>query len=233
MYSGANVYGWLLVFAFVVGAALGAIYDVTEAIRDWLLLLFKKHYKTAIKSGTKTTNDLIDDALKDFGETEQNGGILLTRQCSGMLKLAMTQVRRPRIFEMMLNAALDICFWAVVTVSLILLVFQLNFGELRAFVPAVILLGALIYRKTLGVPMRALGRAAVFILWRCLRTVIGVLRVPFSFVFGLCAGVFLRLGCAFKRRSEMRTARRRRRAYARREIALAERGMGIKKDMIR
>lgn len=236
MYSGANIYGQLLLYAFAVGAALGALYDMSGCFRDQLLSMLKRSSKTANNKNITSDTAISDHNTPPDSETSNgvpSGAILLTVKTSGLSKLSEMRVRRPSRIELVLNAVLDLCFWAVATASLILLVFQLNFGELRAFVPPVLLLGFVLYRRTLGVPMRALTRGIMRIsaslLRRSLALVLGILRVPLTLMAGACVCI----SSGLLRASGRHRAKRRRRAFARREIALAQAGFGTDKDDIR
>lgn len=215
-YNG-NIYAELLLYSFVVGVALGMLYDLFMILRD---LMF----------GNSTVN-LSDNVQNNFSNNASNASssntdktlIPLTQADNSCIKLALKLFSPHRKREIIFDLISDLLFWLIAAVTIVLLLFQLNSGEIRAFTLVVAAFGALLYHFTLG---RLIRRVLVFLTVWEIRIIKQILKLILSPIIFLSKRITLFILKNLEKKHDIL----RRKQYRQELLSDAENGFGILKQ---
>ena len=134
-----NLYGLLLLYAFLIGVGLGVLWDAFRLLKMATLHSFpsQKKLQTSIP----------------LPKTTREAALVLQKKAEN---------RPSGIVALSYIAFCDILFFLLAAIAVILLLFQLNFGEVRAFVPLFTLGGFFLYRHTASRPIMRLASIVLY-----------------------------------------------------------------------
>lgn len=154
MFADTEAFFILLIYSLLVGVSLGILYDTITLMAD---IVFPKR---ALNENGKRR--LGADAL-------QAGKTLFPYKWSfGSREITLI--------------ILDIIFWLISALTVIILLYHLNYGQIRAFSLAMALVGFTVYKKTVGKPIRALSMKALKISFHILKKTTKKLLSPMTSV---------------------------------------------------
>ena len=81
--------------------------------------------------------------------------------------------------QVVITAVTDVIFALIAALTVTLLLFGLNYGEMRWFVLPLVAAGYFLYGETVGVPLRAILAVAVGVILKISFTVLSLLLAPF------------------------------------------------------
>ena len=173
MNGSANIYGQLLLFAFVTGVALGLCRDLLSAVLEALF----PHIPP------KQAPVPLPSSSRELSRLYIKSGI-------------------PRsIPEIILCAVFDILLSLLSATAVILLLYQLNYGQVRYFAPLSVLIGFLLYRRTLG-------RVLYPIIGKLCRTVLKLISRAVKAIARPATKAYLRVTAAILKKKQLKAARR-------------------------
>lgn len=212
MNNNGNIYAELLLYSFIVGVALGMLYDFFMILRD---LIF----------GNSTVNHS-DNARNNASNIASNASntdkalTLLTQADNSYIKLALILFSPHRKREIIFDLVSDLLFWLIAAVTMVLLIFQLNSGEIRAFTLVVAAFGALLHHFTLG---RLIRRVLVFLtVWE-----IKIIKQLLKFIFSPIILLSKRIAFFILKNLEKKRNISRCKQYRKKLLNEAEKGFGI------
>lgn len=223
MTGGANVYGVLLLFSFICGAMLGALSDFFRMIR---YTLFNKEYdhRHSVTERSATLDIRLSQRRGKRPDSPPpefiNSAHMITAQYTKALKSVSIKSANNGKFETVVTAIFDICFAVLSAITLILLVFQLNLGELRGFVPVITALGFAAYRSTLSRPLTAVTITIIRIIQKVFQRILKMLLHPILKL--IQASVIFA-----KHKQHARYIKNSRKSYAKKLKAKASKGFGV------
>ncbi len=154
MFANTEVFFILLAFSLAVGGALGAFYDaLLLAVDSVLPQKAVKRQRTILPHNAREAEKALFPI--DMRVTARDVALFFT----------------------------DIIFCTVSALAVIILLYHLNYGEVRAFSLISAFAGFVIYRKTIGRPLLFLMKRVIILLKKVLKKAVGVARKLFCILF--------------------------------------------------
>lgn len=197
MTTSPNIYADLLIYSLLSGILLRAVYDLLrisssrlpDIVRQTLASArrpLKKPKATRCKTETE-----VRPSKQNPHVTETTEGMLLLKNTDTVSSLIKKLYPTPSKTDTVATAITDVIFSLVAAVTVTLLLFGVNFGEMRWFVLPLTVLGYFLYEATVGFPVKALLNRAVQLVGklfsatvgatvRMIRRVIFILGLPFD-----------------------------------------------------
>ena len=177
MFADTRALFFLLVYSLIVGASLGVFYDSVMLAAD--MFFPPKANKKAI--------------VRILPHNEYEANRVLTPIDKKLQK------RDVALF------VFDIAFFTVSALTVIIMLYHLNYGQIRFFSLAFALFGFLLYRKTVGKPIRIALQKLLTVLLKGIDKAINAAFKPLKWIFiKISAPVFDRV----RRRNAIKKARK-------------------------
>ena len=146
----------LFAYSFAVGMILGCFYDLIMILVNGIAPIRLNENKTKVKLGENA--QLAEKSMFSFDR----------RICKRDVLLFFC----------------DILFCVVSAFTVIILLYHLNYGEIRVLSLVLALAGFFVYRKTLGIPIKLLQEKLLLLVFGFLRKTVKVLLFPI-FIFAV------------------------------------------------
>ena len=169
MTTSPNVYTTLLLYSIVSGVFLRIVRDAL----DLLILPYTASHRTVPLTPLPMQN---------------------TTTARAAIKKLNPPIRKR---EKVARLTTDLLFSLICTVTVILLLFGLNFGEMRWFVLPIIAAGYFAYGATVGRPIRALLRAVLTVVLRILKTALHLITAPIVKLLAVIKRVVIKISTLF------------------------------------
>ena len=169
MTTSPNVYTTLLLYSVVSGVFLRIVRDAL----DLLILPYTASHRTVPTTPLPMQN---------------------TTTARAAIKKLNPPIRKR---ETVARLTTDLLFSLICTVTVILLLFGLNFGEMRWFVLPIIAAGYFAYGATVGRPIRALLRAVLTVVLRILKTALHLITAPIVKLLAVIKRVVIKISTLF------------------------------------
>lgn len=157
-----NIYFSLLYYSLLSGVLLRAAYDALTVIKT-LIISLPSVVRTATSS--KPNAEITTAPIQLQNTSTVRGVLRILYPPPNKAKAAVT-------------AAVDLIFSLLCALTVTLLIFGLNFGEIRWFVIPIMAAGYFLYGATLGSPLKKLASRILLTVSKLTVAVIRVLSVP-------------------------------------------------------